>query len=142
MIFAATPAPLLKVTASILVPSFSAPNAARVAVAAFAVVAHKASAETPSANCFHFFINPSNVLPNIPANETAHKPDEMFLRLCVATRMLAVFKRLFLSHLDAVGESYFQRQCAALVHAVIPGLFDRTAGDAIRALNARLDKRQ
>ena len=67
-----------------------------------------------------------------------------------------MFKRLFLSHPDAVGESYFQHQrvalsfalpllgagIAALVHAVIPGLCERTAGNAIRALNARLDRRQ
>lgn len=67
-----------------------------------------------------------------------------------------MFKRLFLSHPGAVGETYFQHQrvalsfalpllgagIAALVHAVVPGLCERTAGNAIRALNARLDKRQ
>jgi hypothetical protein len=66
-----------------------------------------------------------------------------------------MFKRLFLSHPASVGESYFQHQrvalffalsllgagLAALVHAIIPALCKRTAGDTIRALYARLERR-
>jgi len=70
-------------------------------------------------------------------------------------RGLIVFNRLFLSHPASVGESYFEHQrvalsfalpllgagLAALAHAVIPGVCERTAGDAIRHLHARLEKR-
>jgi hypothetical protein len=66
-----------------------------------------------------------------------------------------VFRRLFLSHPQQVGESYFQHQrvalsfalpllgagVAALVHAVIPAVCERTAGDIIRTLHGRLEKR-
>ena len=66
-----------------------------------------------------------------------------------------MFRRLFLSHPSKVGESYFQHQrvalsfalprlgagVAALVHALVPGLCETTAGDAIRTLHARLEKR-
>jgi len=66
-----------------------------------------------------------------------------------------VFRRLFLSHPASVGESYFEHQrvalsfawpllgagLAALAHAVIPGVCERTAGDAIRRLHTRLEKR-
>jgi len=66
-----------------------------------------------------------------------------------------MFRRLFLSHPRAVGESYFQHQrvalsfavpllgagLAALAHAVVPGVCETTAGDIIRKLNQRLDKR-
>ena len=66
-----------------------------------------------------------------------------------------MFRRLFLSHPQQVGESYFQHQrvalsfalpllgagVAALVHAVIPAVCERTAGDIIRKLHARLEKR-
>jgi hypothetical protein len=66
-----------------------------------------------------------------------------------------MFRRLFLSHPTAVGESYFQHQrvalsfavpllgagLAALAHAVVPGVCETTAGDIIRKLNQRLDKR-
>jgi hypothetical protein len=68
---------------------------------------------------------------------------------------LAVFRRLFLSHPKQVGESYFQHQRAALsfalpllgaglaaaLHAVIPGVCERTAGDIIRKLHQRLEQR-
>ena len=66
-----------------------------------------------------------------------------------------VFRRLFLSHPAQVGESYFEHQrvalsfalpllgagFAALIHAMIPGVCERTAGDAIRRLHGRLEKR-
>jgi hypothetical protein len=66
-----------------------------------------------------------------------------------------MFRRLFLSHPQQVGESYFQHQrmamsfalpllcagLAAVIHAIIPGLCERTAGDAIRRLHERLDVR-
>ncbi len=66
-----------------------------------------------------------------------------------------MFRRLFLSHPSAVGESYFQHQrvalsfalpllgagLAALAHAVVPGVCERTAGDIIRRLHARLENR-
>jgi hypothetical protein len=69
--------------------------------------------------------------------------------------LAVVFKRLFLSYPDAVRESYFQHQrvalsfalpllgagIAALVHALVPDLCERTVGNAIRALNARPDTR-
>jgi hypothetical protein len=66
-----------------------------------------------------------------------------------------MFRRLFLSHPQAAGESYFQHQRTALsfafpllgagviamVHAVVPGLCQTTAGDMIRRLHARLESR-
>lgn len=70
-------------------------------------------------------------------------------------RGLTVLNRLFLSHPASVGESYFEHQrvalsfalpllgagLAALAHAVIPAVCERTAGDAIRHLHDRLEKR-
>ncbi len=66
-----------------------------------------------------------------------------------------MLKRLSLSHPASVGESYFEHQrvalsfafpllgagLAALAHAVIPAACERTAGDAIRHLHDRLEKR-
>jgi hypothetical protein len=66
-----------------------------------------------------------------------------------------MFRRLFLSHPQQAGESYFKHQrvalsfalpllgagLAATVHAIIPGLCETTAGDIIRRLHARLEKR-
>ncbi|HET7083898.1 MAG TPA: DUF6356 family protein [Rhizomicrobium sp.] len=66
-----------------------------------------------------------------------------------------MFRRLFLSHPRQAGESYFQHQrtalsfalplmgagLAAMVHAIVPGLCETTAGDAIRRLHARLEQR-
>ena len=66
-----------------------------------------------------------------------------------------MFRRLFLSHPATVGESYLQHQrvalsfalpllgagLAAMAHAIVPGLCETTAGDAIRKLHARLEKR-
>jgi len=68
---------------------------------------------------------------------------------------LSMIRRLFLSHPQKAGESYFQHQrvalsfalpllgagLAATIHAIIPGLCETTAGDAIRRLHARLEKR-
>ncbi|HWU55783.1 MAG TPA: DUF6356 family protein [Rhizomicrobium sp.] len=66
-----------------------------------------------------------------------------------------MFRRLFLSHPHQAGESYFQHQrialsfalpllgagVAAMVHAIVPGLHERTAGDIIRKLHGRLQER-
>jgi hypothetical protein len=66
-----------------------------------------------------------------------------------------MFRRLFLSHPQQAGESYFQHQrvalsfaipllgagLAALAHALVPGVFERTAGDMIRELHGRLQQR-
>ena len=66
-----------------------------------------------------------------------------------------MFRRLFLSHPQQVGESYFQHQrvalsfalpllgagLAAIAHAVVPALCERTAGDVIRRLHDRLETR-
>lgn len=66
-----------------------------------------------------------------------------------------MFQRLFLAHPASVNEGYFQHQRvalsfalplmtaagAALVHAVIPGLCERTASNIVRELCARLEKR-
>ncbi len=66
-----------------------------------------------------------------------------------------MFQRLFIAHPASVHESYFQHQKvalsfalpllaaagAALVHAVIPGLCERTASNTVRRLCARLEKR-
>jgi hypothetical protein len=63
-----------------------------------------------------------------------------------------MFRRLFLSHPASAGENYFQHQRVALsfalpllgaglTHAVVPGVCERTAGDIIRKLHARLENR-
>ena len=66
-----------------------------------------------------------------------------------------MFHRLFLSHPQSVGESYFQHQrvalsfalpllvagLAATMHALVPAVFERTAGDIIRVLHGRLERR-
>ena len=66
-----------------------------------------------------------------------------------------MFRRLFLSHPHQVGESYFQHQrvalsvalpllgagLAAIAHAAVPALCERTAGDMIRKLHQRLEQR-
>jgi len=66
-----------------------------------------------------------------------------------------MLRRLFLSHPQSVGESYFQHQrvalsfalpllgagCAAFLHALVPAVFERTAGDIIRRLYDRLERR-
>ena len=70
-------------------------------------------------------------------------------------RGLTVFRRLFLSHPASVGESYFQHQrvalsfalpllgagVAAVAHALVPAVCERTAGDIIRKLHSRLESR-
>jgi hypothetical protein len=66
-----------------------------------------------------------------------------------------MFRRLFLSHPQQAGESYLQHQrvalsfalpllaagLAAVIHALVPGLYERTAGDMIRKLYERLESR-
>lgn len=66
-----------------------------------------------------------------------------------------MIRRLFISHPQKAGESYFQHQrvalsfalpllgagLAAIVHALVPGLYERTAGDMIRKLYRRLERR-
>lgn len=66
-----------------------------------------------------------------------------------------MFQRLFVAHPARVNESYFQHQrmalsfagplfaagLAALVHALVPGLCERTASNIVRDLNQRLQKR-
>jgi Family of unknown function (DUF6356) len=68
---------------------------------------------------------------------------------------VAVIRRLFLSHPQSVGESYFQHQrvalsfalpllgagLAAAMHALVPAICERTAGNIIRELHNRLEKR-
>jgi hypothetical protein len=63
-----------------------------------------------------------------------------------------MFVRLFLSHPQSVGESYFEHQRAAIsfagplllagfaciLHAVIPGLCERTASSRIAMLHERM----
>jgi len=63
-----------------------------------------------------------------------------------------MFARLFLSHPESVGESYFEHQRAALsfagplllagfaciLHAMIPGLCERTASQRIVMLHDRM----
>ena len=63
-----------------------------------------------------------------------------------------MLKALFLTHPDSVGETYLEHQGVALsfagellaaglacvVHAVIPGLFTRTASQAVERLHDRL----
>jgi hypothetical protein len=68
---------------------------------------------------------------------------------------VAVIRRLFLSHPQSVGESYFQHQrvalsfalpllgagLAAAMHALVPAVCERTAGNIVRELHSRLEKR-
>ena len=63
-----------------------------------------------------------------------------------------MFARLFVTHPQSVGESYFEHQrvafsfagnllfagCACLLHAFIPGLCERTASKRIEALHSRM----
>jgi hypothetical protein len=66
-----------------------------------------------------------------------------------------MFQRLFVTHPAAVHETYFEHQQvamsfawpllkaagAAMVHALVPGLCERTASNIVRDLNKRLEKR-
>ncbi len=66
-----------------------------------------------------------------------------------------VLQKLFLAHPKAIGESYFEHQrmaltvcfallgaaLAALVHALIPALCERTASRTILALHQRIAAR-
>ena len=63
-----------------------------------------------------------------------------------------MFARLFLAHPRSVGETYFEHQRAAfsfagslllagvacLMHAVVPGVCERTASDQIEELHRRM----
>jgi Family of unknown function (DUF6356) len=63
-----------------------------------------------------------------------------------------MFARLFLSHPESVGEHYFEHQrvafsfagtlllagCACLIHALVPGLCERTASNRIANLHDRM----
>jgi hypothetical protein len=87
-------------------------------------------------------------------NEAPHKPVRP-VYYDASQRGVLMIRRLFLSHPQQAGESYFQHQCTALsfalpllgaglaatMHAIVPGIFERTAGDIIRQLHARLEKR-
>ena len=69
--------------------------------------------------------------------------------------MQAVLYRLFLSHPQTVDESYgehfrfalgfaarlFGAGCAALIHAIIPCLFETTASRVIREMHERIARR-
>lgn len=64
-------------------------------------------------------------------------------------------RRLFLDHPESVGESYLEHArfalgfavwllaagLAALVHAVLPFAFEKTAGNIIHRLHARIENR-
>lgn len=66
-----------------------------------------------------------------------------------------MFQRMFLTHPKEAGETYLQHQkvaltlafllmsasIAALIHAFVPGLCVGTAGNLIRKLNLRLERR-
>ena len=68
---------------------------------------------------------------------------------------MSMLQRWFIEHPRRLDESYFQHQrvalsfalpllgaaVAAFIHALVPAACERTAGDTIRRLNARLEKR-
>lgn len=70
--------------------------------------------------------------------------------------MSALLNRLFVSHPKSVDESYFEHMffagwfaaqlalaaAAALVHAVIPGMFEKTASTIITRLHHRMQNRR
>jgi len=67
----------------------------------------------------------------------------------------ALINRLFVQHPQTVDETYFQHMrfaswfatkllaagLAALVHAIIPAAFEKTAGNIIRELHYRMENR-
>lgn len=69
--------------------------------------------------------------------------------------MSAIINRLFIQHPNSVEETYLQHMgfaawfsgkllsagLAALVHAIVPALFEKTAGNIIRELYHRIDNR-
>jgi hypothetical protein len=95
------------------------------------------------------------LLSNIQANEIPHKSTRFVYDDASQYGLCGMFQRLFLAHPQQAGEGYFQHQrvalsfalpllgagLAAMLHAVVPGLCETTAGDAIRKLHARLEKR-
>jgi len=70
-------------------------------------------------------------------------------------KIYAPIKSVFIEHPESVGETYFQHQraaagfagslivasAAAIVHAVIPCLCEKTASNKIAELNAKLQSR-
>nr|WP_306268431.1 DUF6356 family protein [Pararhizobium sp. IMCC3301] len=69
---------------------------------------------------------------------------------------MQIVRRLFVDHPASVDESYFEHMrfaggfsaqlclagCAALIHALIPGLFEKTAGNIICKLHYRIHNRR
>ena len=69
--------------------------------------------------------------------------------------MIRFFSRTFIDHPHSVDESYFQHMkfagwfgsrlllaaCAAIIHAFIPALFEKTAGRMIGEMHAKLTDR-
>ena len=69
--------------------------------------------------------------------------------------MRSMINRVFLDHPASVEENYFEHMAfagrfagslflasgAALVHALIPSLFEKTASDLIRKMHARIENR-
>jgi len=69
--------------------------------------------------------------------------------------MTRFFARTFIDHPQSINETYFQHMrfagwfasrlflaaCAALVHALIPRLFERTAGNLIGEMHAKMSNR-
>jgi hypothetical protein len=67
-----------------------------------------------------------------------------------------MFKRLFIHHPEAVGESYFEHMAVAfgfgfqmlggalacIVHGIVPGLFECSGSKTIIALNERLQAKR
>jgi hypothetical protein len=63
-----------------------------------------------------------------------------------------VFKKLFVSHPESVGESYFQHMAVAfgfgfqmlggalacIIHGIVPGLFEKSGSKTITSLHAKL----
>lgn len=66
-----------------------------------------------------------------------------------------ILRRVFVTHPQSVDETYFEHMrfagwfayrllmaaCAAIAHAIIPCLFEKTAGRIVGELNARLSSR-
>ena len=74
------------------------------------------------------------------------------LEFAISDAEVEMLRSLFLAHPESVGETYLEHQGVALsfagellaaglacgVHAVVPGLFTRTASRSIERLHARL----
>ena len=69
--------------------------------------------------------------------------------------MTRTLRQIFIDHPNSVDETYFEHMrfagwfatrlllagCAALVHAIIPCLLEKTAGNMIKEMNAKLVSR-